>query len=364
MSAQKNAPGVRKRKEKTPMQPASDPLRERRNAEREQWGLIRDSLREVCLNHEDLDAIQNKLSGTASVLKDLDRWDNRAPDPAYEIAVVDAATGAETIEHRAWSSVAMDSRTALNRLLRMTLDALLDVFEHSGGDETRFLFGSFTDDLLMALNAIKRLATDKKKRLLVQDEARKRVEFPFLISIFKKENTDYSNFVLKRLQLGAGLPFVIDPRKPYTDYTLLGMQIVQWIDSQRLHFWKKNDWRTSDSVYRKIDPNLDEKEFRQGNRTAWEKVIAFHLDYFQAPKERRKKTASECRLDAEYEQREADRSRMFGIDSFSPFGEIAKMRAFRTILESGRDSNVKSESELYNRVKHKVLTATLGLMPK
>jgi hypothetical protein len=45
MSAQKNAPGVRKRKEKTPMQPASDPLRERRNAEREQWGLIRDSLR-------------------------------------------------------------------------------------------------------------------------------------------------------------------------------------------------------------------------------------------------------------------------------------------------------------------------------
>jgi hypothetical protein len=381
MSGRKKETGARKprkkREEKAAMTSSAAELRQAfRAREHEEWERIRDSLRQECLIYEELDALECKIHATAGILNSLDRWDEN-PAHDYRGATSDAE-GHETIEHKAWHSVAMSARVAQHRLVRMTLEGLLRVIEHGNGEQAEDATSSLVSLLVETINTIKRLAGDERKRKLFRDSARTRIEFPSLLSVFTKENLDLEKFVLKDLELGADRPFAVDPRKPYTNYTLLAMKVVGWIDFVRRNHWLKCQGQARDSVYRKVVPDLDRKDFVKQHATAWEKVIEFHLDYFQAPKERQKRTAFDCELEAEWEEREAlnnglvkeERDAEGNLISWSPdwftafweFGEITKMREFHSLLKSGRDKNVNSEADLYSRVKHKVIVAARGLM--
>lgn len=383
MSRRKETTGARKPgkkpKEKAAIASSSAELRQAvRTREWEEWNRIRDSLRQECLIYEELDGLERKIHSTAGILRSLDQWDEH-PETDYRGVTSDAETGHETIEHKAWRTVASETSNAQHRLLRMALDSLLSVIEYGNGEQAADSMNSLVSQMVDVLNTIKRLSCDEQKRKLFRNVARQCVEFPSLLSIFNKENLDSEKFVLEDLELGAELPFSVDPRKPYTPYTLMAMRVVGWIDYIRRACWLKNQWRSRDSVYRKVVPDLDKKAFLRQHETAWREVIEFHLDFFQAPKERQKRIASDFGLEAEWEEREAHNNSFvkeerdadgkllfwngpWWLTAFGEFGEITRMREFQNMLKSGRDSNVKRETDLYNRVKHKVIAAAIGLM--
>jgi len=185
--------------------------------------------------------------------------------------------------------------------------------------------------------------------------------------------------VMKALGLGAELPFAIDPRRPATTYTWLAMRIVEQINYERRHLWANSHWPEDISVYRKVVPDLDKKDFVRRHASDWQKVIAFHLDFFQAPRKRQERIAFEFGLEEEWKKRDAYH-RSLVSEVRDPEGNliqwsrpgwmlqlgtsalITEIPEFQRLLKSGSDSNVKKASDLYGRVKHKVIDAALGLM--
>lgn len=347
--------------------------------EHEVWENIRGGILKECLAWEDLDPLEQKIRATAGLLSDLDCWED--PSMRYRKLFYDPSTGVETTEYRAWLSASVTAQTTQQRLLQITLNGLLEVIEHGNGQQAEYAINSLASSIVRVLHAFRRLGADAKKRELFRKSALHRVEYPALLSLFRRENLNWERFVLNEFELGGGLPFAADPHKPYTAYTLLAMRIVEWIDYERTHGWVKTELRSRLSVYRKVDPDLDKKDFIKRYAAPWERVIGFHLDYFQAPRERQRRTAFEYCLEAEWNERDKDnrtlvremysteghllwRTEPSWFSAFFQFGEITKMREFQGLLKTGRDRNVKNETDLYSRVKHKVIAAAIGLMKR
>ena len=343
--------------------------------EQEKWLEQEPGMLKHFLGLDEMRALEKRINGTLLFLSDRDLGQ------MYFLP-----TGEQVAEHRVRRRLWMDAQIAIRGLLQDTLGSLLWVIEHRHTDVAEECAELVVSELLNALNGIKALYGNERTRKLFQQLAERRLEFPSVLSAFKKENLDLEKFVMRGLKLGAELPFAVDPKKTYTPYTVLAMQIVNWIDSERRHRWVKNEWRTADSVYRKVVPDLDNYPFHKNHVKEWKTVIAFHLDYFQAPKERRGKTAkkldefTECshwiedhqRREAEYaslvtEMKDADgnvisSSRPGWFSSLSPWGEITNIPAFKAVLRAGKDRNVTNDAELYNRVKYKVIEAAISLM--
>ncbi len=344
--------------------------RAERESELAEWRCLRDAYREQCLSGRDVSAVEHKISETVQLLQGLDSDIERL-----------AQVGEESIERKARRTAAMEARTQLSVLSESAIAGLLQVIEHGNGEEAKYATGALVDGLVKAINEMKRLYGDANKRRLFQEEAESKIEFPGLVSIFKKENLDLERFISHELRLGAALPILVDARKPYSAYATLAIQLVIYIDYIRCFCWKKSEWVSEDSVYSKVVPDLDTKDFCDTNIVIWDKVLAFHLDFFQAPKHTQKRVAWDHGLEAEYAEKEAENarhviekkdadgnlimwSRPGWFSALCPWAEITTIPEFREILLSGKDSNVQSESQLYNRVKNKVLLAARNLVPK
>jgi len=141
----------------------------------------------------------------------------------------------------------------------------------------------------------------------------------------------------------------------------MAMEVVKEIERARLNDWEPRAWKAV-SVYRKVAPNLNGVDFRKGPAAEilWAKVIRFHVDFFQGPRQRRRKAAEDFALEPELQLFEARRQRL-DLTSFWAFGEIAKMRQFAEALKA--DKKAKTELGLFDRAKQKIIDRALELMP-
>jgi hypothetical protein len=322
-----------------------------------EYGRIVAMLRERYWFRDDVARVREKLGDTLE-------WLRLVRDGIHENA---------SIQDRANSLVAIDAKSAVRGLLQATLDQLLGAAECEGGGVDEECANIVIDVLLDALNRIFGLNRRRRGQTLLRKIARSRIEFPSVYSVFETENSKLTTFIREDLKLGAEQPFVPDPRKTHTPYVVLVMAIVNWIDFQRLHRWQKSAIHDTVSIYRAIVPDLDTKPFCAKHILSWQKVIGFHLDFFQAPRKRRKKVATaHPSLLAEHERREAHNDRLrteerdangtviswsepAWLTDLCPWAEIIRIPEFREILDSGRDKNVTDEGGLYKRVKHKIL---------
>ena len=265
----------------------------------------------------------------------------------------------------------MDSRVAISEVLNNTFNDLLWIIEYREGDIAEECIRIVIDTLTGTLNKIKRLYGNEKKLKMFRRLARTRLEFPSLLSLFNKENRDMERCILDGLQLSAELPFSPDPRKTYTPYTLLAMGIVRWISF--------HSSQQSNSMYRKVVPGIEKMDFCDEHAAAWTRAIEFHLDFYQAPKKTREKTAFTNGLEEDFKQSEANKASCIveikdengavistsipsWIESLGAYGEITRMREFKNLLKSGRDKQITGEGSLYSRVRGKVVEAAMTLM--
>ena len=321
-----------------------------------------DTIRESYEFTENLSVIRRKIGAMGDVLKSLDAWDACPGRLDHRGAAIDPGTGFRTKTYAAWRMAGGEAEGHLGSVLESVLNALVDVIKQGNGEQAARALRLLSDRLLFVLNAIKSLSKSVRKRELFKNDAQGRLECPSLLSRFTKENLNAEKFVLKELDLGGRLPFKITPQQPYTPQTILAMKIVMWIDAEKL-------WRHS--PYVKVVPALG--DFCSKNQTDWDKVIAFHLDYFQSPgKKRWKLRASEFHLEDNHEPDEGDgstpdeRYRQRAIrhleNNAGPVGDITESPEFKCILNGYAKSKVKSEAQRYSILKHKVIDAARGLM--
>lgn len=303
-----------------------------------------------------LDVTSSNIAGAAKIGYRLKKG-TRQPRP-YQFVLVPRRELPEDEEDDA-PGIIEKSKEALDAIafiLRRSIESIFSVIESSDGETGRYAAGLMTDELVGAIEQLHRLAAPYRR--VTRDVARRRIDFPSLISLSRKVANDREDLVRRQLGLGTKLPFRIDPRTTYTPCTRLAMEIVTFIDSDR---------HRKGSIYRILVPDLHEKEFSNKHATTWDRVIGFHLDFFQSPTARRAKFAKqqdssrlqdamEARLSSE-NQRHFRRSSRLG-----PFGEITAMLEFR--YRRGKKVKMKTPGEFYNRVKHKVIEAALALMPK
>jgi hypothetical protein len=251
----------------------------------------------------------------------------------------------------------------LGSILESVLTVLVDVIKQGNGEQAARALRLLIDRLLFVLNEIKRLSKNDWKRELFKKDAQGRLEYPSLLSRFTKENLGAEKFVSEELHLGVRLPFKIDPRKPYTPQCILAMKIVMWIDTERSRRY---------SPYLKVAPNLG--DFCTANTNAWEHVIAFHLDYFQSPGEKRwREYVSEFQLEDDQEPDEGDdllpeerfrRGALLHVNrNCGPVGDITESPELKSILDGCSKRRTESEAKRYNILKYKVIDAVRGLMP-
>ena len=322
-----------------------------------------DTIRERYAFGENLSVIRRKIGAMGDVLKSLDAWDacpGRLDDRG---AAVDPVTGFRTKTYAAWRMAGGEAESHLGSILESVLNVLVDVIKQGNGEQAARALRLLIDRLLFVLNEIKRLSKNDWKRELFKKDAQGRLEYPSLLSRFTKENLGAEKFVSEELHLGVRLPFNIDPRKPYTPQCILAMKIVMWIDTER-------SWR--DSPYLKVAPNLG--DFCTANTNAWENVIAFHLDYFQSPGEKRwREYVSEFQLEDNQEPDEGDdllpeerfrRGALLHVNrNCGPVGDITESPELKSILDGCSKRRTESEAKRYNILKYKVIDAVRGLMP-
>ncbi len=348
-------------------------------SELEEWERIRNSALEGCLLEEDARALERKISDSALCLRFADGWEDSFKKDSSDKSTNDPDTARLSIRRHARQSAAMAVSSALRRILNNAMRGVLNVIEHGTGEHSANATRDLVSLLVETINSLLSVAGDQTKRGVFINLARTSIEFPSLLSAFNKQNLDFEKFVMKDLGLGAELPFAIDPRRPATTYTWLAMRIVEQINYERRHLWANSHWPEDISVYRKVVPDLDKKDFVRRHASDWQKVIAFHLDFFQAPRKRQERIAFEFGLEEEWKKRDAYH-RSLVSEVRDPEGNliqwsrpgwmlqlgtsalITEIPEFQRLLKSGSDSNVKKASDLYGRVKHKVIDAALGLM--
>jgi hypothetical protein len=305
-----------------------------------------------------LEVTSRNLVGAAEIERERKTNTPRSHRP-YRFALKPRRELPEDEEHDA-RIIADSSFKALNAIavvIARSLEAALSVLESEDPEQRKFAAEILIDRLNSTIERLLWLSTPPSNGGICAVAA-ERMDFPSLMSLSRKINNDREELILRQLDLGKRLPFRVDPRTTYTPYTRLAMQIVSFINTDR---------RRKGSIYRKVVPDLGKKTFCKKNDADWNRVIAFHLDFFQSPQARRIKFstqqdtsalqhAMERRLSAE-KQKNRIRS-----SSLNPFGEITAMLEFK--YRGSKEVNARGPGELYNRVKHKVIEAAVALMPK
>lgn len=258
---------------------------------------------------------------------------------------------ARVIDHSASKAL-----NAIAVVMERSLEAALFVLESEHPQQRKYAAQLLVDQLNSTIERLLLLSTLPTMGA-IRSVAAKRTEFPSLMSLSQKINNDREDLIRRHLKLGRNLPFRVDPRTAYTAYTRLAMQVVSYIDVDR---------RRKNSIYRKVLPAFHTKDFSEKHWPQWERVIKFHLDFFQSPQPRRRRFlmqqdtsvlqhAMESRLAKE------DRTNFIRPWSLSPFGEITEMLEFK--YRQGKPVKM-SAGILYNQVKFKVVDAALALLPK
>lgn len=323
--------------------------------------ILADSQRE-CILPPDLPPLLEKIRATARLWTSLDAWDASPERTDHRGYAINPATGFSTTEYTAWTIAAQQGEEALSSLAQATLGSLLHVIKNGEGGQAARALGALINALVVVLNEMKMLLMDERKRPLFQNVAKSRLEFPSLISIFTKENLHAETRILRTFKLGHELPFKLDPRKPSTAQTRWAMNIVMWIDREKSRHT---------SAYRRVAPDLG--DFCTANAKAWDRVIKFHLDYFQSPGESRwKKWLFEYRLEDEEEFEDpdgmtpAERYRhsqiLHVIRNSGPVGDITTIAELKKILAGYDLKKIANESGRYNILKSKVTEAASALM--
>ncbi len=219
-----------------------------------------------------VDNLPERIRNTADLMSSLDAWnacqgrnDGRGP-------AIDPKTGCATNLYRGWVLAASCAAHELERASKDTLDALVDVVRKGKGQQAVKALNVLIDTLARALRDVKALMGDKEKMELLRAYAQDHLEFPSMVSIFTKENSDAEKIILKALALNANLRLKISANKTCKPETRLAIRIVLWINSQR-------EW--PNSIYQEFVPDLG--EFCEQNIVQWQRLIAFHLDYFHSP---------------------------------------------------------------------------------
>jgi hypothetical protein len=304
-----------------------------------------------------LDTTSRNLVGASQIEHERKTDTPRSRRP-YQFALTPQRELPEDDEHdaRVIADSSFKALDAIATVLERSLRAALFVLESEDSEQQKYAARLLIDQLNSTIGRLLRLSAAPGNTGIC-GVANERMEFPSIVSLSRVMNNEREELILRQLKLGRSLPFRIDPRTTYTRYTLLAMQIVSFIESDR---------RQKDSIYRKVVPEFHKKAFSDKYYSAWNKVIGFHLDFFQSPDPRRVKiTAQQDNSDLRQEMEKMmslQRENHFRRSTnFGPLGEIAEMLEFK--YRDGEAVKMNAGT-LYNRVKFKVIDAAMALLPK
>jgi hypothetical protein len=311
---------------------------------------------------EELEASLSRIRDFSDFLVEKDLQEGSFPHSTTKQTVGDPTTDRSPYPDPVWGSEDCSRIEPLRKLLNTTSNALLNVIRLSNGKRAVRVARLLISNLVATLQQIQLFLNDREKCALFEADIHKRFEFPALVSAFPSENSKQHRIILEELKLAGNLPFAIDPRRPLVPINHLLIRILLWIDINR---------RNRFSPYLKVAPDL--QALGKQNINLWEAVIEFHLDFFQSHGETIwKKSASRFELRFPKHRLPSDGSDPYQryrsnwirtlILCGAPVGDVTEWPEFKAILEKGTDTNVKSKSTLYNRVKHKVLESFRGLM--
>ena len=303
----------------------------------------------VGLSFSETDTLKDRIRVMVEILKKIEDGNvNSGSDRTG--AAVETNTVASATDDSDSDKDTEGFKISLAWVARHAVNGLWDLVNHGNGKQARGALQLLMSELVYANAKIERLLKCLEKRAMVCEYAGDNMKFPILVSVFNPETLKASDRV-KELGLGSKLPFKIAPNKTPTAYNMWAMRIVNWINLER---------SKHSSIYRLVEPSLEKKEFCSNNGSTWEKAIVFHLDYFQSP-EKRWKTV-ESQLIAKLAGVDRERELAHLNNSVGPVGSVTDIPEFKTILTDENDQSVKTESDLYHRVKGKILRAVRSLM--
>ena len=295
-------------------------------------------LQPMVLSLAEVNALEQRMRTTVDVLKSIE-----------DGAVGGSVAGHTMVDGDVQQKAAETAKSHLAWVLRFAWAGMLDVVKHGNGEQATGTFRLLMDEIVYSLEQVNYLL--KEKRDIIRNYARSKIEFPILMSRFTTQNPKTINLVLRQMDLAGALNLKIEKNNLYSDYTKCAVKIVLWISTERLR---------PSSIYRRIVEDLHTKDFCGKNDSAWAAVIKFHLDYFQSPKKRWQSVAQNLNQSLEGVIRDTEIKHL--QDNCGPFRMITEMPKFKELLIKGRDSNVKTELDLFNRVKNKIIKAARDLM--
>ena len=298
----------------------------------------------------DLNAINERIHFTADILKRLDEQDAMAGsggkgDTAHSANSLSKADSADSNQNPG------NFKLSLAWLARHAVNGLWEVVNHGNGKQARGALKLLMNEIVYANTQLELLLTNKEKRVMVCEYAGRKIEFPILFSLFTDQNKKAKKRAIEELGLGTKLPFRFRNNTTYTAYNKLAIKIVLWIDDERSR---------ASSIYLRVAPDLDKNEFRSIHGSTWEKAIAFHLDYFQSPEKRWKTVNSNLAEKLAGVSRDEELAHL--KDNVGPIGDVTEISEFKSILTDRRDSNVRTQMDLYHRVKNKIIDGARRLM--
>jgi len=303
-----------------------------------------------------LDVTSRNLVGSAEIERERKTGMRQRRPYRFRLSPQRALPEDEEHDARVIDDSAIEALNAIARVMEKSLEAALLILESEDPKQRKYGAALLVDQLNRTIERLLWLSTAPWNKGL-RAVATERMEFPSLMSLSQKVNNDRADLVLHQLKLGKKLPFHVDPRTTYTAYTLLAMEIISFINTDR---------RRDDSIYRLVNANFEKKDFSKAHYSAWSKVIAFHLDFFQSPDARRRKFCSQQdnrdlqnAMEARLSREQQDGFRR--STDLNPFGDISAMIEFR--YRNLKEVETKPVRQFYNRVKHKVVDAALALMP-
>ena len=169
------------------------------------------------------------------------------------------------------------AQSAMDTLLKTLLVQMVCI--STKGDElvAKKTLGNMCTRIVECLRAIAPSRENTSLQNLIKNEVRSRFEFPCLLSCFNSVNIKTQDIIFKEIKLGADFPFIIPMNTQCLPIVLFALYIVTWISAQR---------HEPLSIYRRIVPEVGNKEFNSVHGGIWDEVIGFHLDYLMSPKPR------------------------------------------------------------------------------
>jgi hypothetical protein len=337
----------------------------------EEMTLLANRIAQGCMGPSMAGSITDTIHAARDLIMSADAWIQSPNQTDHRGPAVNPQNGQPTAEFDAWNLAAKRCRWGLVTLLQETLTALFEISRTASGPNASSCLEDLIARLVRTITPLNRLMRDERKRAIFLSIAQGRYDFPSLVTILPKQNTDAAKFILNELKLGEAIgPFKCDSRIPYTPFNNLAMRIVAWILREN---------HNPNSIYRKVVPVM--KDFRIANISAWLKVIKFHLDYFQSPTKNtwgKYVDQYQLRMERTYDDEwDDDRWDHDGLDpgerfrryligrcklTDAPVDDLTEDPEFMQSLANDKQAK-NSKTDFFHRVKGKVVEAVHSLIP-